>query len=155
MDAQFVRTNIGLMPADDDSREWFSHVSIGRVIQCKVSQPRNVLFHRKWFALLKYSFEYWAETAPAVEYKGEQAQPDFDRFRRDITILAGKYHSVVNLKGEVRFEADSVSFGKMDAQAFEELYSKTIDVLLTRVFTAKRWSSEKLREVVDGLVDFA
>ena len=155
MDAQFVRTNIGLMPADDESREWFSKVTIGRVIQCKVSQPRNVVFHRKWFALMRYSFDYWSEIAPRVEYKGEEVHPDFDRFRRDITILAGKFHTTVNLKGEVRLEADSVSFGSMNAEDFEELYSKTIDVLLTRVFTAKRWSAEKLRSVVEGLVEFA
>jgi hypothetical protein len=43
----------------------------------------------------------------------------------------------------------------MSAEQFEALYSKLIEVLLQRVFTAKRWDEGQLREIVDGLIGFA
>lgn len=155
MDAVMVRSEIGLLPADNKTREWFSKLKIGAQIMAQVTQPRNPAFHRKFFALLNYGFEHWAETQKGVEYKGEPVQPDFERFRKDITILAGRYHAVVTIKGQVRMEADSISFSNMDQTAFQALYSQVIQVLLTRVFTSKNWTEERLREVVDQIVEFA
>ena len=155
MDATLIRTAQGLGPYSEDTEAWLAKIKPGAMVFAKVSQPRNPIFHRKAFALLKYAFDYWAETAPPQKYKGADVHPDFERFRRDITILAGHYHTTVNLKGEVRLEADSWAFGSMSAEQFETLYSKLMEVLLQRVFTAKRWNEEQLREIVDGLVGFA
>lgn len=155
MDAVMVRSEVGMLPADNKTREWFSKLKIGATVLSSVTQPRNPAFHRKFFALLKYGFEHWADTQQGVEYKGEAVQPDFERFRKDITILAGRYHAVVNIKGEVRMEADSISFSNMDAEAFEKLYSQVIEVLLTRVFKSSHWTEQALRDVIDGLVEFA
>lgn len=154
-----IRSEVGLLPADDATREWFGKLRIGSSVVAKVSSPRNPLFHRKFFALLNYAFEHWADEqskyALGLEYKGERVQPDFERFRKDITILAGKHHAVVNIKGEVRVEADSISFGSMAEDEFQKLYSQVIEVLLTRVFKASHWTEQALRDVIDGLVEFA
>lgn len=155
MDVLLVKSNVGFLPATDESREWYSKLKMGATIEAKVTQPRNPLFHRKMFALFKLGFDHWAETAPRMEYKGEEVHPDFERFRKDITILAGKWHSTVNLKGEVRIEADSLKYGSMTNEAFEELYSAVIGVLMTRVFTGPQWTEDRLREVVDELAGFA
>jgi hypothetical protein len=50
-------------------------------------------------------------------------------------------------------EADSVSFGSMDESQFSELYSKTIDVLLRRVYDSSI-SAEQLDELVDKFMGF-
>lgn len=155
MDAVMVRSEIGLLPADNKTREWFSKLKIGAQIMAQVTQPRNPAFHRKFFALLNYGFEHWAETQKGVEYKGEPVQPDFERFRKDITILAGHYHAVVTIKGQVRMEADSISFASMNQEEFEKLYSQVIEVLLTRVFKASHWTEEALRSVIEGICEFA
>jgi hypothetical protein len=155
MDALLLRSEVGLLPADSATREWFSKLKVGKTVVANVSAPRNPLFHRKFFALLQYAFEHWSETNQGIEYKGQMVQPDFERFRKDITILAGRYRPVVNIKGEVRVEADSISFARMNAEDFEKLYSQVIQVLLTRVFTASHWNEQALREVVEGICEFA
>lgn len=154
MDALLIRSEVGLIPANDESREWFSKLKIGGSVLAKVTSPRNPLFHRKMFALFQYAYEYWSDMAPKLNYKGVEVLPDFDRFRRDITILAGFHHAVVNLKGEVRFEADSLSYGSMSPESFEKLYSQVIQVLLTRVFIAKQWDEDELRAIVEQICEF-
>ena len=159
MDATFLKAATGLIPADDPTREWFTKVKLSGMVFAKVAQPRNPQFHRKMFALFNYGFDYWAESAEPKVYKGQPVQPNFDRFRKDITILAGYYHPVFNIKGEIRMEADSISYAAMDETRFEQLYSKVIDVLLKKVFSRRgiggvAWTEEKLRGVVDGLLEF-
>jgi hypothetical protein len=155
MDALLLKSTTGLIPADEATREWLAKLRLNAPVQATVKQPRNYQFHKKLFALLQLGFEYWSETAPALQYKGQDVRPDFDRFRRDITVLAGKFHTTVNLKGEIRLEADSISFAKMDQGAFETLYSQVIQVLLTRVFTSKDWDEARLRDIVEQIVEFA
>lgn len=155
MDAVLMRSQAGLVPADDDTREWFARLELGAQLRAKVTQDRNPQFHRKWFALVQLAFEHWSDTAEPVKYKDIDVQPDFERFRKDITILAGKFHYVTNLRGEVRAEADSISFGKMSQQDFERLYSQTISVLIGRVFKGPQWSESHVRALVDEIAGFA
>ena len=155
MDALFMRSMGGLVPADDATGEWLKRVRLGASISADIRQQRNPQFHRKMLALFRLGFDHWSEIAPKLKYRGEEVAPDFDRFRKDVTILAGHFKTVVNLKGEIRLEADSISVGSMDAATFETLYTNVIQVLLTRVFTSKSWSEEKLRELVDQIAGFA
>jgi hypothetical protein len=155
MDAMLIRSEVGLLPADDATRAWFAKLKIGASVVAKVTAPRNPLFHRKFFALLQYAFDCWREMAAEVEYKGVPVEPDFERFRKDITILAGRFRPVVNIKGELRVEADSISFAAMNTEQFEQLYSQVIQVLLARVFNSSAWDEKKLRDVIDGIVGFA
>lgn len=150
-----IRSEVGLLPADNQTREWFSKVKVGSVIMAQVTKPRNPHFHRKFFALMNYGFEHWADTQQGILYKDMEVQPDFERFRKDITILAGRYHAVVTIKGDVRMEADSISFSNMAEDEFQRLYSQVIDVMLNRVFKGSQWTEQALRDVIDGLVEFA
>jgi hypothetical protein len=154
MDALLIRTNVGLMPADSASREWFSKLRLGAPVLAAVSEPRNPMFHRKFFALLHYAFEYWEQMAPEVHYKGDIIKPDFDRFRKDVTILAGRCYAVANIKGEVRWEAESISFARMSEEQFEKLYKAVIDVLLQKVFKDARWNETELRAMVEKITEF-
>jgi hypothetical protein len=157
MDATLLKSQTGLVPGDDATREWLNKVRMAGIVYAKVNQPRNPQFHRKMFALLNYGFDFWAETAKPVEYKGQEVKPNFERFRKDIVILAGHYHPVFNIKGEIRMEANSISYANMDEATFEQLYSSVIDVLLKKVFSRApegQWTEERLRSVVDGLLEF-
>lgn len=155
MDCDFVKTNAGLIPASEASREWFAKVKLGRMVSGKFVQPRNPIFHAKFFALLNVGFGYFEETAPPIMHNGEAIKPDFDRFRKDIIILAGKYHFVTNIKGEVRAEADSISFASMDTETFEALYNSVLQVLMQRVLTGPQWSKERVNAAVEAIAGFA
>ena len=128
------------------------------MIQVQWRQVRNGAFFRKWWALVDLAYGYWAEGAQTLQYKGDPVQPSFDRFRKDLTILAGYYHAVVNLKGEVRIEPDSLRWHAMTEDTFTQLYDDTIRVLLARVFNGRicpLWSEEQLRHVATQILEFA
>ena len=158
MDLLFQRATTGLLPACEEAAEWLRKKKLGATILVEPREIRNGGFHRKYFALLNLAFDYWRDNAETIEYKGQPVLPDFDRFRRDVAILAGFYRPVTNIKGEVRLEAESISFASMSEERFEELYSAKINVLLQRVFNGSvctKWSEEQLRSVAEQVVSFA
>lgn len=158
MDALLIRGEAGLVPADDDTREWFGRLKLGSTIHAEARQMRNGAFFRKWWALVKLGYDYWSENVETLEYQGEKVLPEFDRFRRDVTITAGFYHPVVNLKGEIRIEAESLRWSSMSEERFAQLYDATINVLLRRVFNGKvcpSWTEAELRAVAEQIMEFA
>ena len=53
---------------------------------------------------------------------------NIDQFREDIIIISGFYEDVYRINGTVR-KAKSISFSKMKEEEFNELYSRTQDVI--------------------------
>lgn len=158
MDLLFLKSQSGLTPACDEAAEWLRKKKMGATILVDPREPRNGTNFRRWWALVKLGYEYWSECAVTLEYKGKPVMPDFDRFRKDVTISAGFYYPVVNLRGEVRIEAESLKWAAMTEERFAELYSATIQVLLARVFNGavcNLWTEEQLRMIVDEVMRFA
>lgn len=143
-----------LAPLNDEEAEFLKKIKAGNVVECEVVQKRNPLFMRKWFALLKIGFDAFEEGASPVYYLGEPVKANFERFRKDITVLAGFYEPVFTIKGDLRLEPMSVSFSSMDEEVFEKLYSATIDVLLRRILGAAGYDEAKLRATVDQVMRF-
>ena len=112
--------------------------------------PGTYKFHRKFFALLDVAFDAW-EPSP-VEYKGQVIEKNRQRFRKDLIILAGFGEPIFNIKGEVRYEAKSISFAKMNSEDFESLYSKVIDVILRRILT--NYTRDDLDQIVQKVLNF-
>jgi hypothetical protein len=144
----------GLIPANDESYEVIKRMKAGATVRCEISQMRNAKFFRKWWLLAKYAYDMWSETMPPQQYKGQDVQPSFERFRKDLTILAGHCHPVFNIRGEMRVEADSLRWDRMDEQEFEQLYSNTIQAVLTRVLHSSAMTEEQLRAHVDRVLAF-
>lgn len=111
-------------------------------------KKRNYKFHKKLFALLDIGFD--AFEPPTQEYKGLPVQKNFKRFRKDVTIAAGFYEAVADINGNVRLEAKSISFAKMEENEFEQLYSKVADVLLQKVL--KNYTRPDLDRVVNNIL---
>ena len=157
-DLLFTKGQTGLIPACEEAREWLQKKKPGVTILVDPREPRNGAYFRKWWALVSLAYEYWSEVAPTLEYKGERVLPERDRFRKDLTILAGFYYPVTNLKGEVRIEPASLRWASMTEEEFGKLYDATIQVLLQKVFNGtvcKEWSEQELRDVVDQVLEFA
>ena len=134
-------------PYDQEDLKRFK---VGDVMEAKVSKTRNPRFHRKFFALLNFAYDHFD---PYAEYKGEQVMKNFERFREDVTILAGYGDPVVNLRGDVRMVARSISFASMGDDDFEKLYSNVIDIVLSRVLT--NYTRDDLDNVIDQLMSYA
>lgn len=158
MELLFQKGSTGLMPACEEATEWLSKKKLGATILVEPREMRNGAFFRKWWALVKLGYDYWSESAATIEFRGQPVLPEFGRFRKDVTISAGFYYPVVNLKGEVRIEAESLKWGSMTEERFTQLYDATIQVLLARVFNGKvckAWSEDELRNVAAQILEFA
>ncbi|MBW2600152.1 MAG: DUF1367 family protein [Deltaproteobacteria bacterium] len=146
MKLSLIKTATGLFPADEDSKELYDKIKTGNTVTAEIRTVRNPAFMRKYFSLLKLGFDAWEPgEVDSVHGKPEK---NFDRFRKDITILCGHYHLVVRLNGDVRVEADSIAFGNMTEETFEKLYNQTINVLLKNIYNSDM-TSEKLDNLVN------
>ncbi len=86
--------------------------------QCEIKRPRNYAFHKKYFALIKMLFE------------NQYLYSDISDLRHDLIIEAGYYRRYINIKGIDTKTALSMSFSSMNQEDFDELYSKTLDVIV-------------------------
>lgn len=154
----FQKGSGGLVPATEEATEWLQTKKLGAIIRVTPREMRNGPFFKKWFALVELAFSYWRDSVKPIEYKGQAVLPAFKRFRKDVTILAGYYHPVTNIKGELRIEADSIAWAAMDEATFGKLYDATIRVLLEKVFNGevcRQWSEAELRSVAEQIQSFA
>jgi len=55
----FVKTRAGLVPHTEHDKEVFNKWKLGSVISGEFKKVRNPLFHRKFFALLNLTFDYY------------------------------------------------------------------------------------------------
>ena len=151
MKAQLSKTISGLMPIDPDSVAWFNKLKPGEVVRADFKKIRNYQFHKKYFALLSVGFDNWEPGE--INSKYGKPEKNFDRFRKDLIILAGFYENTVRIDGSVRIEPKSISFAKMSAEEFADLYSRTIDVLIKHVYK-QDMDPEKLNEIVESYLRF-
>jgi hypothetical protein len=149
-----TRTPSGaLAPADGPSAEFVQKLKAGAGLRGEFKRQRNPKFHRKAMALLTFAYDLW--DAPELEYNGQPVAKAFDRFRKDLTILAGHYEAVTNLKGEVRLEAKSLSFANMGEDEFAAVYAGILNVVWERVLKAKGYkSAAEVDHIVENLLRF-
>lgn len=146
--------NGALAPADDEASALIGKIKAGQGVRATIRRARNVAFHRKAFALFKLAFDIWEPTVP-LEYQGQPVEKDFDRFRKDITILSGFYKPVYNARGEVRLEAESLSFASMDEERFGKVFKAVLTVVWNRVLKTAGYASEaEVERVVNELMRF-
>lgn len=153
---QVIKTASGaLVAANEESAKTVKRFKVGATVSIEAKQMRNGKFFRKWWALAKIAFDIWTETSVMPTHNGEPIAPSFDRFRRDLTILAGHGKPVVNIRGEARWEADSLSWASMDEDTFDQFYSATIDAILQKVLRGRGINEEELRDRVERVMEFA
>jgi hypothetical protein len=142
-----------LIPADKESQTYVGKLIRNDVITADFKKPRNYEFHKKWFALVKFAYEHWEPSAfQDSKWEGVVPQKSFDRFRKDLIILSGRYDAVYRVDGSVRIEAKSISFGNMNQEEFKELYNSTINVVLDKILTT--YNLDDLKKTVEKVEAF-
>ena len=106
-----------LEPADGQALQVLKGIKTDTIVKAKITKPRNVMFHRKFFALLDLAFQ------------NQDKYDAFEPFRKEVVMRAGWYVEHHHLTGAISYEAKSISFAKMDQIEFEELYWACIDVI--------------------------
>lgn len=125
MELLLYNTPSGLKPCYDDDYEEKKKLKIGEIYKAKITIPRNIKHHRKFFAMLKTCWEYQSE-----ERRAKMFQNSFDLFRQTVLLAAGISNRIwdVNAKRFIDIPK-SISFSNMTQTEFDEVYNRCFDVL--------------------------
>jgi len=136
-----------LAPNTEDDVWQLGKIKVGQPVRVTLKRVRNYEFHRKYFALMKFAYDHWEQPHNEVAVK------DFDRFRKDIIILAGYYEQTLRLDGTTRVEAKSIAFHNMDEDEFEKLYNASVEVIRRYIFNDI--DPDEMGYMLDELESFA
>lgn len=125
MEIHLVRTSLGLQAYSDEDYELLKKVKVGTIVKAKIVQPRNVKFHRKFFALINAAWDCLTD-AQRTNLRSK------DTFREQLLITSGFSEPLFDINGQQFLErAKSISFAKMDEPSFNEVYNRVLDTILT------------------------
>lgn len=127
----------GLRPLDQMAADKLAKLKVGDVVAVDFAKPRNVKFHRWYWALM---------TIVANNMPGEI---DPETVSDVIKIRAGHVQVVRTARGEV-FLPRSISFAKMDETAFREFVDRAIRVIVTDILPGVK--SDDLRAEVENML---
>ena len=138
-----VNTPRGLIPLGDDDYEEKKKLKIGDTYSVEIKVVRNLDFHRKYFAMISYAWEFLNEREIAT-FKTKE------NFRKYIEVAAGHCDVIFHPRLQEFVEIPkSISFGKMDNTAFSNLYQKVKDVIFSII--GERVSEQEFERL---LIDF-
>ena len=119
---------VPLYPSDFDNKR---KLKLGHDYVCEVRNPRNIGFHKKFFAMLNIGHENTALDMP------------FDVYRKYMTVKAGFFTAYQTPKG-VYYDPDSISFASMNQDEFEEVYSRVLDKVIEDIGSTKEEIEQQL-----------
>lgn len=120
-----VNTLRGLVPMGDDDYEAKKKLKLGQTYSVEVKVVRNVDFHRKYFALIAYAWEFLNEQEIA-NFKTKE------NFRKHLEIAAGHCDVLYHPRLQEFIEIPrSISFSSMDNASFSDLYQRVKDVIFS------------------------
>lgn len=138
-----INTPRGLLPLGDDDYEQKRKLKLGETYSVEVKVVRNVDFHRKYFALIAYAWEFLNE-------QETERFKDKENFRKYIEIAAGHCEVIFHPRLQEFVEIPkSIAFAKMDNTAFSDLYGRVKDVIFSII--GDRVTQEEFERL---LIDF-
>lgn len=127
MDIYCRVTPYGLVPLYDSDHDLKQRLKVGSTVRCRVTLPRNYKFHKKFFALVRLTYDNLP--MPLVERWNVRSENDMlRRFKRDL----GYYTAICNECGETEIEYRSISFAAMDEEEFERFYNDCVNLILDK-----------------------
>ena len=118
-------TPSGLVPTDDADWEVARQLRIGTDVKVHVSRPRNIKFHRKFFALLKLTFDNLPEKLQA-SHKIYSIEAMLAAVKIDLG-----YYDTIKVAGRNTVKLRSISFAQMDETQFERFYDLAVTDILS------------------------
>ena len=103
----------GLYPTDEQGEAVLRNIGQGEIVSIEVKRPRNLAFHRKFFALLQLILENQSH------YKSVDDLLDVCKIR------TGHCKTVATRDGDLKIPL-SISFAKMDDAEFADFYERAV-----------------------------
>ena len=135
-----VVTENGLVPKYDSGREEFSRLKRNTDVLVEVGQKRNYEFHKKFFALLKLTYDNfpeWMEDNLNVH--------SVEDLRTRLKIDLGLYE-VSHYGNQSVIIPKSIAFDKMDETEFEKFYKMSVNHILKNYL--KGVTNEQIEEEI-------
>lgn len=107
---------------DDVSREYAAKIKLGEDLKFKFSKPRNLKFHKKFFAMLNLVLQ----NQDRIDYSTTEQGLDRLLFAVMYVLKRGTFWG----RNKEHFERASISFANMGEIEFGQLYTETLDVCL-------------------------
>jgi hypothetical protein len=134
------KVNNVLIPSLPEDEEKLARWRNGEILEIEIRKPRNLKFHRKFFALLNIAFD------------NQDRYDNFEAFRAEVIMRCGYFNTHIHLSGKQSFSPKSISFGAMDQMEFEKLYSEAINVII-KYFMPKA-NEETVNKMVEAYMAF-
>jgi len=130
------RTQDGLVPVSMAQAELLMKIPAGQDVTVDVIRTRNIGHHRKFFELLRQSFDM-QETFTTMK-----------QWRAIVTVAAGYCDIVADSGGKAIAVPQSISFANMDQTAFDQFYKDVIDIICERYVNA---TPDELMKIMEFL----
>ena len=138
--ALLVKRKDGLFsPAYQQDFDACSKVEAGEIVSVKLNDVRNVMHHRKFFALLNLVHHHMNEGLI-------ERLPTVNHLLHELKIRLGHYDLYVSPKGNPMYMPKSISFESMGQAKFDEFYSGAMDVILKHYLTG--WDEGKIEDEI-------
>lgn len=136
-----LRKRLGsLEPCDDASREALASIGFGELVRCEISRPRNLQWHRRYWAAIQLLFENQTRYATAAHLHAA------------VKHALGLSDLVVAANGDEIYVPRSESFGKMSQDEFQEFWDRFCDLIATKLLPGlKRADFESELKDIIGL----
>lgn len=118
-----MNTTDGLKPMYDEDFDEKKKLKIGETYKADITKARNLKLHKKYFALLNCTWEYFNETQ--LEFFNNSKE----LFRSTVQMAAGYSKPLYSIKYGWIEEPKSIKFERMDEYEFRELYERSKDVI--------------------------
>ena len=111
-----------LAPGDSEATEVLSGIAQGEIVSCEIRRPRNIKFHRMFFALLGKAHENLPEDLASL-------YPTVERFLMAIKCELGYFDMLQTPSGMLYPITRSINFASMDEDEFHKFYREVLRYL--------------------------
>lgn len=133
----------GLIPMYDSDYDEKQRLREGSVVKCSITLPRNYEFHKKFFALVRLTFQNLPERLHLMLNIHSE-----DDMLACLKLDLG-YANIVYHGSRAVVVTKSISFASMDQHEFETFYDRCIDTILNKYLPGTT-----RQEIVDEIVNF-
>jgi hypothetical protein len=110
-----------LIPSDAIGMDALKAIAEGSTVTARLTQTRNIKFHRLWYALLQTVFE------------AQTLFTSLDEMHSAIKLGIGFSEEIVDLDGAVHTIPKSISFAKLDEDGFRAYFDRAVDLIITKI----------------------
>jgi len=118
---QYSQDEFVFIPEND--HDYKTMLKFKGYVQLENWQERNVMFHRKFFALLNRVIYHLPEQL--MEKYGT-----VDKLRYQLMIVSGNVDLIQNIDGTASFKPHSINFKSMKEESFKEVYNDCLSAAL-------------------------